>query len=106
MCLTAEAAKIRVSAGDQEAGPDAFAVVTFVPTHAHICRLLKEQTAFGRRNILIDMSPANELQIRNAWVRGSNPLCGTIKVRSLPSTSVTFHSGRAHGYLTYVPEST
>jgi hypothetical protein len=27
---------------------------------------------------LIDMSPANELRIRNAWVGGSTPPCGTI----------------------------
>jgi hypothetical protein len=77
MCLTATAAKIHVSAGDLEAAPGAFAVATFVPAHADIGRFLKEQTAFGLRNILIDMSPANELRIRNAWVRGSNPLCGT-----------------------------
>ena len=55
----------------------AFAVVTFVPPQADIGRLLKGQTVFGIRNPLIDMTHANELRIRNAWVRGSNPLCGT-----------------------------
>jgi hypothetical protein len=88
MCLTATAAKIHVSAGDLEAAPGAFAVATFVPAHADIGRFLKEQTAFGLRNILIDMSPANELRIRNAWVRGSNPLCAPA---SLPRTSIDVH---------------
>jgi hypothetical protein len=66
-----------VLVGDQEATPDAFAVATFVPAQADICRLLKGQSAFDLRNILIDMTPGDDLRIRNAWVRGSNPLCGT-----------------------------
>ena len=63
--------------GDQDAACDAVAVATFVPAHADICRFLKLETAFDVRNILIDMIPNNDLRIRNAWVRGSNPLCGT-----------------------------
>jgi len=34
--------------------------------------------AFGVRKLLIDMSRAEDLRIRNAWVSGSNALCGTI----------------------------
>jgi hypothetical protein len=77
LCLARTAAKLQVSARDREAAPDAFTVATFVPAQADICRLLNGQTAFDVRNILIDMSRANDLRIRNAWVRGSNPLCGT-----------------------------
>jgi hypothetical protein len=77
LCLAQTAAKLHVSARDQEAAPDAFDVVIFVPAHADIRRFSERQTAFDRRNLLIDMTAANELRIRNAWVRGSNPLCGT-----------------------------
>jgi hypothetical protein len=69
--------QILVSVGDQEAATDDLAVVTFVPAHADIRRFSKRITALDRRNLLIHMNPANDLRIRNAWVRGSNPLCGT-----------------------------
>jgi hypothetical protein len=32
-------------------------------------------TLFGVGKLLIDMDRAEDLRIRNAWVRGSNPLC-------------------------------
>ena len=50
-------------------------VVTFVPAHADDRGFSKQQTAFDLRNILIGIGRANELRIRNAWVRGSSPLC-------------------------------
>jgi hypothetical protein len=31
----------------------------------------------GVRKLLIDLGRGKDLRIRNAWVRGSNPLCGT-----------------------------
>src|SRR5450631_2429848 len=54
LCLTPTVAQVQVSAGDQEAAHDAFAVATFVPAQADICRLLRGKTAFDVRNILID----------------------------------------------------
>jgi hypothetical protein len=71
--------RYRVSAVDPEGANDAFTVTTFVPAQADICRFLKVQTAPNMRKLLIRMTPNNDLRIRNAWVRGSNPLCGTIK---------------------------
>jgi hypothetical protein len=55
----------------------AFAVPTFVPAQAVFPVVLPTKIAFGVRKILIDNDHANDLRIRNAWVRGSNPLCGT-----------------------------
>jgi hypothetical protein len=81
--------RYRVSAVDPEGANDAFTVTTFVPAQADICRFLKVQTAPNMRKLLIRMTPNNDLRIRNAWVRGSNPLCGTKKVRSVPETSFT-----------------
>ena len=57
----------------------ALTVVIFVPAQADLPDFLQTETAFGLRNILIDMDRANDLRIRNAWVRGSNSLCGTVK---------------------------
>jgi len=54
-----------MSAGDVEAVPDAFTIVTLVSAHADNRRFSKQQTAFDLRNILIDMGRANELRIRN-----------------------------------------
>jgi hypothetical protein len=75
--LALAAAKLRVSARDQEAATDASAVATFVPPQADIGRRPKGSIAFGIRKTLIDMTHPKDLRIRNAWVRGSNPLCGT-----------------------------
>jgi hypothetical protein len=63
--------------GASHAPTDAFAVATFVPAQADFPSFLQTTTAFGVRKLLIDMSRAEDLRIRNAWVRGSNPLCGT-----------------------------
>jgi len=54
-----------------------FTAATFVPSLADIPSVSLTKTAFGLRNVLIGMSRAKDLRIRNAWVRGSNPLCGT-----------------------------
>jgi hypothetical protein len=56
---------------------DAFTVATFVPAQADLPSFSLTKTGFGIHNILIDMSRAEDPRIRNAWVRGSNPLCGT-----------------------------
>jgi hypothetical protein len=53
-------------------------VATFVPGQADFPVVLPAKIAFGLRKILIDKRRWKDLQIRNAWVRGSNPLCGTI----------------------------
>jgi hypothetical protein len=50
-------------------------VPTFVPAQANFPSYSLTKTAFGPRKMLIDMSRAEDLRIRNAWVRGSNPLC-------------------------------
>src|SRR6266403_1510946 len=62
--------------------PDAFTVATFVPAQADICRLLDEQTTFDVRNILIDMSRANDLRSSFAASRSFLQLVGTRRVAS------------------------
>ena len=54
-----------------------YTVATFVPAQADFPRFSPTFTAFRVRKLLIYMSRADDLRIRNAWVRGSNPLCGT-----------------------------
>jgi hypothetical protein len=88
--------------GDQGAAYDALAVATFVPAEADICSFLKAQTAPYIRKLLIRMTPNNDLRIRNAWVRGSNPLCGTIKkIQHIRDASVL---ARGFTVATFVPE--
>jgi len=57
------------------AEPAAFTVATFVPALADIPSVSLTRTGFGIRKLLIGMIRAKDLRIRNAWVRGSNPLC-------------------------------
>jgi hypothetical protein len=63
-------------------------VATFVPAQADFQLVLLAKMAFGIHKMLIAMSRANDLRIRNAWVRGSNPLCAPA---SLPRTSIDVH---------------
>jgi hypothetical protein len=58
-------------------------VANFVPAQADILRPSQTQAVFGVRKTLIGMSRSEGLRIRNAWVRGSNPLCGTSTYVSL-----------------------
>jgi hypothetical protein len=50
-------------------------VTTFVPTQTALADVSHVKSAFCVRKVLIDMTPDNDPRIRNAWVRGSNPLC-------------------------------
>ena len=51
-------------------------VATFVlPTQTDYRGVFSTSTAYDIRKVLIDMSRVIDLRIRNAWVRGSNPLC-------------------------------
>jgi hypothetical protein len=52
-------------------------VPTFVPAQADFPLVLPAKIAVGVGKILIDKRRRKDLRIRNAWVRGSNPLCGT-----------------------------
>jgi hypothetical protein len=67
-----------------------FAVPTFVPAQAVFPCVLPTKIAVDVRKILIDNDHANELRIRNAWVRGSNPLCGTSLVTTSEPVGTAF----------------
>jgi len=54
-----------------------FAVPTFVPAQADFPFVLPTKTAFAFRKTLIGKHRWKDLRVRNAWVRGSNPPCGT-----------------------------
>jgi hypothetical protein len=52
-------------------------VATFVPAQADFQRLLLAKMTFGIHKVMIAMSRANDLRIRNAWVGSSILSCGT-----------------------------
>jgi len=62
------------------AASDVSTVATFVPVQADFSSFSLTKTGFGVCKLLIDMSRVKDLRIRNAWVRGSNPLCGIRKI--------------------------
>src|SRR5450631_1174473 len=49
------------------------------------------------------MTPADDLRIRNAWVRGSNPLCGTKKINKSIHLRDAGVLARGFAVATFVP---